>query len=343
MKDISLREIAEEAKVSVALASLVLNNKPTRVSEATRQRVLEVARRNNYVPNKLASALKSKKTDIIAIVAPFTPVGFFSELIYYIEQTAMQQGYSAIVINTFNDEQKERDSLQLYRSGLFDGMLIASLANTPGHSIYAAMQESSFPFVFVDRFAEGVKAPVVSSDHFQVAFDMTSRTIRSGRRNILFLNRTGQAENSTSKARREGYTAAMREAGLDPWEESFTLLGGEHDAQADIGEVLAKLEEPPQAIFLYSGFYMPYLIKAFGDSRFCDSQPQFLTVDGFSFTQDLLTHKYLLEHAVGHFLITLQDIKRIAQVAVDTLISIIEKRSDQGLTIPYIPTTNVWG
>lgn len=347
MAGTSLKKIAQEAKVSVTVVSLVLNNKATeaRIAKDTQNRILAIAERENYVPNRLASALKSKHTKILGIVVPFTPVGFFVELIYHIEQYAITKGYQAMVINTFNDEIKEQESLSLYRSGLFDGMFIASLNNTSSRGgVYQAMKKASFPFVFVDRYAEGVQADIISSDHFKASYDMTVKMIRTGKQGILLLDRTGQAINSTAKLRKEGYIAAMKDHDLEPWMHSFTLTSGESEHDTNLAEVLEGLTRKPEAIFLHSGFYMPHLIKAYGESSFSESKSEFMTVDNFSFTQDLIVQKNLLEHVVGHFLITIQDIKGIAKVACDTLLAQIENKDGEAepKTI-HIPTYSFWG
>ncbi|AEV29671.1 transcriptional regulator [Sphaerochaeta pleomorpha str. Grapes] len=338
----TLKIIAEQAGVSVTLVSLVLNNKPTRVSEITRQRIFAVAKENNYVPNKLASALKSKRSHILGIVVPYTPFGFFSELIYYVEQSAWARGYSAITINTFNDSQKEFESLRLYQSGLFDGMLIASLSETSeAKGNYQDMLNARFPFVFVDRYAKGISVPIVSSDHFQIAYSMTSQILKKKHpRNILFLNREGQPLNTTLILRREGYRKAMIDAHLMPWEVSFSLRGGEHKADTTLTEVLDNLKEEPEAIFLYSGFYMPYLLKSLDASRFRDCTPEFLTVDGFSVTQDLVVQKGVLDCVANHLLFTIQDTQQIAERAVETLVMQIEK--GEKVSVPYIPAMSFW-
>ncbi|MGE4453243.1 MAG: LacI family DNA-binding transcriptional regulator [Sphaerochaeta sp.] len=343
----NLKAIAKEANVSVTVVSLVLNNKAkeSRISDETRDRILAIAERLHYVPNRLASALKSSKTKILAIVVPFTPVGFFVELIYHIERYAMGKGYQAMVINTFNDEKKERESLQLYKSGLFDGMIIASLNNASSSShIYQAMKDQQFPFVFVDRYADGIDADIISSDHYKVAYQMTSDMILQGKQHILLLTRGGQALNSTAKLRREGYVSAMKDHGLKPWEYSFELTNDEVDRETNIDVILQSIDHQPEAIFLHSGYYMPHLIKAYGDSPFKSYKAEFMTVDKFSFTQDLMIQKDLLDHVVGHFFISLQDIEQIAHTACDILIQkIATPEPGQTTQVIHIPTTTFWG
>ena len=44
----TVRNIAERANVSIASVSLVLNNKPSRITEATRQKIIEAAKELGY-------------------------------------------------------------------------------------------------------------------------------------------------------------------------------------------------------------------------------------------------------------------------------------------------------
>jgi DNA-binding LacI/PurR family transcriptional regulator len=345
MKNVNLKKIAEKAHVSAALVSQILNHKGKRIPEETRRRILRIAEEEHYVPNRLASALKNQKTYIIAIVVPFTPVGFFVELIYYLEEYAMSKGYQALVINTFNNEEKEEQALFLFHSGLFDGMIVAAGNASPQVAgMYRNMQDAGFPFVFVDRFTEEITAPVVSSDHYAVAFNMTTRMLDAGKRNIFFLGRGGQMLNSTVRQRREGYGAAMRGRGLEPWEAQFFLTGGEEEPDTTISMVLAGLDRQPEAIFLHSGYYMPHLLKAYRELPVGRQKAEFMTVDKFSFSQDFIIHRDLVDRVVGHFMIAIQDIKRISQSAIDTLLEQVEHPSEkQPSGALYIPARIIWG
>lgn len=326
MASVNLKKIAEEAGVSITLVSLVLNNKKSRVSKVTERRILEIAEKYNYVPNRLASGLKSKKTHIIGILAPFTPVGYFSELIYYIEQCAIKKGYMAVVLNTFHDPQKETDSLNLYKSNIFDGLLISSVSNSPVTNIYKNMQESRFPFVFIDRYADNVNADIVSSDHYKVSFDMTSKALDKGNDNILFLYRKDQVLTSTAELRKKGYTDAMKAAGLKPLLQTFSVTGEEHQVQTDFLEKINQIDETFNSVFLYSGYYLPYFLKALNQSNLKDKDIDIYTVDGVDFNQDWIGDTYQIEKLNGHFVTVLQDIKKIAETATERLISKIENQ-----------------
>ncbi len=66
----TIKEIAEMANVSSATVSKILNGKDKYISEATRQRVLEIVEREGYIPNAIAKSLKMKSTKTLGIIIP---------------------------------------------------------------------------------------------------------------------------------------------------------------------------------------------------------------------------------------------------------------------------------
>src|SRR5688572_19828514 len=68
-KPVSLRDVARQAKVSVATVSMVLNDNP-RISRATHMRVQRLIERMGYQPNRLAQSLSSRYTGVLAVLVP---------------------------------------------------------------------------------------------------------------------------------------------------------------------------------------------------------------------------------------------------------------------------------
>jgi len=70
--DMTLKKVAEAVGVSHTTVSLVINNvEGSRVSQRTRERVLEAIRKLNYNPNLTAKRLASGKTNSIGLYTPF--------------------------------------------------------------------------------------------------------------------------------------------------------------------------------------------------------------------------------------------------------------------------------
>jgi len=76
---VTIKEIAKEAGVSIATVSMILNKKDKNISDATRNKVLEIANQMNYIPNSMARSLRTKRKQTIDLLMPditnpFSPV-----------------------------------------------------------------------------------------------------------------------------------------------------------------------------------------------------------------------------------------------------------------------------
>ncbi len=122
----TIKEIAEMANVSSATVSKILNGKDKYISEATRQRVLEIVEREGYIPNAIAKSLKMKSTKTLGIIIPDVMNLFFSELARGIEDAAERKGYSVILCNSDNKEAKEERYIQVLQEKMVDGIILTA-------------------------------------------------------------------------------------------------------------------------------------------------------------------------------------------------------------------------
>jgi len=320
MEEISIKKIAEEAHVSTSLVSQVLNGRPVRVSQQTRERILSISEKYQYVPNKFASCLKSKQTHIIALLAPFTPNGFFSNFIYHVEYYANLAGYMSMVINTFDNIEREVEALKLFQTGMFDGMLVAPRNDERNRTIFKRMHASSFPLVFVDRPLADVSAPSVGSDHFTIGRELTLNSLAKGHRDIVYLYNKND-NNTALGQRRNGYRQAMVDEGLEQRELGFFCEKAEGNAYVEaLASVLQTLERTPDVFFIHSGYYVPHLLFACKQVGFHLDSLHFLTVDGFNFYEKWLEIPDLIHQIEGRCSIAIQNIDMIAKRAIDALV-----------------------
>ena len=329
---ISLKQIALEAGVSPSLVSQVFNNREVRVSESTRKRILEIASKYHYKPNRLASGLKLKHTGTIAVIIPFTPVGFFSELIYHIEAYAMEAGYNTMVLNTFGNREKEMEALELCQTSMADGILFAPQDLASSRAMLMKMKEENYPFVFVDRYVNGVDIVTVSSDHAAVAYALTAHLMEKGCDDIVFIKRDDEVENSTKRDRMRGYVSALEEHALSPQIVGFNYGAG------DVNALCEKLgnRKQPEGIFLFSGFYMPYLLNVCRQLSYDMEAIQFVTVDSFIIPFQLLKNTEIQYRFNNNLYVAVQDISMIAKQAVSSLITWIRggKTTKECIDIP---------
>jgi DNA-binding LacI/PurR family transcriptional regulator len=93
---ITIYDIAREAKVGIGTVSRVLNGNP-HVSEKTRRKVLEVARRLNYQPHTYAQRLAKQKAYAISAVIPFFISYFFIEVLRGVQDKITEFGFDLVL------------------------------------------------------------------------------------------------------------------------------------------------------------------------------------------------------------------------------------------------------
>ncbi|HAH75854.1 MAG TPA: catabolite control protein A, partial [Kandleria vitulina] len=99
MKKTTIYDVAEEAGVSLATVSRVINGSNV-VKPATREKVLEVIRRLDFKPNQIARGLATSKTTTIAIVFPQALFGHVKDMIGGIGDTGRTLDYNITIYTT---------------------------------------------------------------------------------------------------------------------------------------------------------------------------------------------------------------------------------------------------
>lgn len=136
VKRVTIKDVAREAGVSIALVSFVMNRnnrradgkEAYRVSEETVARILEIAARLDYHPNSAASSLRSGKTRTIGVVVSDIANRFFSDIVRYIENVAYESGYTVLFASTDEKADKLERMVSVLTNKGVDGLIIASCA-----------------------------------------------------------------------------------------------------------------------------------------------------------------------------------------------------------------------
>ena len=93
---VTMQDIARDLDVSVVTVSKVLRNKG-KISLATRQRVLQRAKKLNYQTNWIARSLVTRRTFTIGLLLPDFTHPFFAEIAKAVAETVRPQGYHVII------------------------------------------------------------------------------------------------------------------------------------------------------------------------------------------------------------------------------------------------------
>ncbi len=206
---ITLREVAVRAGVSPITVSRALNN-TGHVSTETRQRVSVAVAELNYVPNAVASSLRSNRTQLLALLLTDVTNPFWTTVARGVEDGAMEAGYGVILCNTDEDQVKEARYLDLLLRRRIDGLVVAP--TTESTEVLQHLMRRSVPFVLVDRLVSGVAADSVRGDSRGGAYDLTMHLLQTGHKRIGMIS--GPPTVSTAEERVMGYLDALREGDI---------------------------------------------------------------------------------------------------------------------------------
>jgi LacI family transcriptional regulator len=180
----SIRDVAERAGVALGTVSNVLN-RPERVAEGTRQRVLEAIAELGFVRNDAARQLRAGKSRTLGLVVIDVRNPFFTDVGRGAEERAAEAGLSVLLGNSDNLPSRESSYMDLFEEQRVRGLLISPIGD-----IYARLdrlRERGTPTVLVDRRYEGRSLSSVSVDDVAGGYLAVSHLISEGCRRIAYV------------------------------------------------------------------------------------------------------------------------------------------------------------
>lgn len=245
---IDIRRVATEAEVSIATVSRVFNQ-PDRVTEKTRERVLEVAERLGYRPNPLGQRLRKGRTEAVGIVIA-TPPGqsadaFFLELVAGLGEGLGEAGLDLLVTTCHSHTEELAHYRRLVEGQRVDALVLARSRQRDERIDYLLGHD--IPFVVHGRSEQAKKPfPYLDIDGEQGFLEATRHLIGLGHSRIALI--AAPPELNFAQHRLAGYWKAMQEAGLEMhprWVQAGNLSD---DSGYRCALELLSLPLPPSAI-----------------------------------------------------------------------------------------------
>ena len=129
---VTLRDIAREVGLSTTAVSLVLNDRPCKISEESRRRIKEVARRKRYIPNQIARSLVTRRSQTIGLVVPNIESRFFSSLARRLELGCRERGYVLLITNSDDSADNDAALVRLLANRGVDGIFVVASTDADG-------------------------------------------------------------------------------------------------------------------------------------------------------------------------------------------------------------------
>jgi DNA-binding LacI/PurR family transcriptional regulator len=210
--NITIKDVALEAGVSVSTVSLVLSGKGY-VSNTTRAKVEKVIEKHNYLPRQSARRLPSKSTGNIGfIVSDLHLYGnevFYSRVLLGAELEARKKDYYVLLSTIGQSFVPAKDTPRFIRSHDVDGIIITG--GVPPELI-EYVHELKIPYVLVDFSHPLISSNQVLIENYGGAYQAVRHLIEHGYKRIAFVG--GSFYHSSIQERFQGYQAALNDAGL---------------------------------------------------------------------------------------------------------------------------------
>lgn len=145
----SIHDVANRAGVSISTVSRVLNDSP-RVTDATRRSVKRAIVELGYRPNPSARALRSSRTNLIALTIPELTNPYFSAIAEGVQHVLARANFQLILCASGPDEKVEPEYLEMLANKQVDGLIIASRIMVPpeeNHKTLLKMARKGYPMV----------------------------------------------------------------------------------------------------------------------------------------------------------------------------------------------------
>lgn len=207
-KKITIKDIADTAKVSKSTVSRVLNN-TTPVDDDKRKAVLKAMKRLKFKPNVFARTLAGGNSMTLGIVTQNIGSPFYDSITQGVIRRLSNTDYSPIFADGRWEPAIERAAIETLIDRRVDGIIMVG-----GNLELATLEECSraVPLVLVARQLKGWEQRSIFLDNVQAARSATKYLIDQGHRQIAHVK--GIAVHQDAIDRFHGYQLALSEAGI---------------------------------------------------------------------------------------------------------------------------------
>ena len=317
---INIRDIAKIAGVGVSTVSRVINNHPD-VKEETRERVLEVIRENNYIPNNSARNLKKNNTNNIGVLIKGVFNPFFSEMLDSISKRISKAGYSMILEHhDYLSDDEMNNLISIIKEKRLQGVIclggnFTDVKNEDFDAVDVPVVLTSVNHKYGKEFSNFSS---ISIDNEESAYSATKYLIDCGHKNIALM--IGDENDIGISHRREaGYLKALNDNNIS-FNEEYRILG-KYNYRGAYNETtrFIKKHKEVTSIFAISDIMAVGCAKAIEDSGLKVGRD--ISIVGF----DGMDISEFYNPAITT---VIQPRVEMAKISVDLLLDLMESKTD---------------
>ena len=329
---VTIRDIANEANVSIATVSMALNGKDC-ISAKTKKKVLETARRLNYIPSVSAQTLKTRRSRTLGLVVGNLGNTYFSDIVSAAEETARALSYQLFICDAGMSMDNAMDCFRTLQAHNVDGILFSLSIHVDDRfaEFVKNIVNHGTKMISLTRCMEVPEVPIVTFTDEEQVYSVLSEMVCLGHRRV---GAVGGPKGSWMNNSRLGiFRRVMRENGiLDEDCIAHSALSIEDGKQ----EALKLLKEHPDLTAVYGINDMVALGILLAAEELGRSVPKDLSIvggDGIPYV--MFSSPKITTVATPR--------REIGRIAVKRLIDMIEGNEIESTRITLIPSEIVRG
>ncbi|MDR2518016.1 MAG: LacI family transcriptional regulator [Spirochaetaceae bacterium] len=321
---ITIKEVAELARVSPSTVSNVLQGRVHKMKSDTLERVQGIIKQYDYVANMSGRTLGKYGSKIIAVVMNYArreclnavQHPFLSEILGALEHEIRSAGFFMMLYISANAE----ESLRMAASWNVEGLVATGCNAENCRKFIRGAERIGVPIVFIDAYDEGADLFNVGLEDRKGGFMMTEYLVRQGHTRIAFLADTPVLI-GVDYERLQGHKAALERYGLGFLEEDYVCISHKPEEQERLlTRFAAERLHEYSALFFASDYLAAHSMNFFHDRGI--QVPEDVSVCGFD------DNIFALE-ARPRLTTVKQDVAQKAFFALNLLVSLIKKERVQ--------------
>lgn len=243
-KKLSIREVSRLSGVSVSTVSRIINQ-TGRFSKKTEEKVFQVMKELNYVPNRLAQSMRTHNNQTVGILIPDILNEPHALMVRTIQMDLLQAGYITTIFNTGENTDVIRRCIEMMRSQRMMGMVCIPSRCMTGEEVTA------MPTVYLERrppLAPKEDSLLLHVDDEQVGYMAGQALLAHGCKRMCVL--MDEEDLLPHQQRLAGFAKALAEQGLQLNPEMI-LRGQSHKTTATLSLMQKWVDQPdvPDGVF----------------------------------------------------------------------------------------------
>lgn len=244
--NVTIKDVAKAANVSVATVSRVLNGSAN-VSQESAKRVNDAIRELKYSPNFLGRNLRKCGTNRILVIQPSSEHSLYAKIIAGMQEEAEKAGFDIVTAISNGSTASESRQLDMLYNRTVDGAVL--LGTSLDKDTINGIAEN-FNIALCCEGVHGANVLTVVVNDEAGGHDATKALLEKGHRRIAMISVQGDVISSTE--REKGYKRALSEYGIEPREDYIWHGDYEYENAALAMKKFMSLEEKPTAVFAVS-------------------------------------------------------------------------------------------